>query len=254
MGCIQPFIVLPTLAAELAIVIDDVGYSLERTDRVIALPGPLTLAILPFAPNAAEAARRAASAGKEVIVHQPMEPIPASHVHNVDGTLTLNMTAERFSTLVAKAINAVPHAIGVNNHTGSLLTQYAEPMNLLMEEISRRGLFFLDSRTTDKTVALSVAQQWRVPSIQRDVFLDHVATASAIRAEFQRAVAIARDKGHAVLIAHPYGVSLRFLESALRDLPDDLHLIGVSELVRPRYSIALARHESPASQRISLGQ
>jgi len=254
LGCIQPLVVFPALAADLAIVIDDVGYSLERSDRAIALPGPLTLAILPFAPNAAEAARRATSAGKEVIIHQPMEPMPASNVHNVAGTLTLNMAPERFSALFARALAAVPNAIGVNNHTGSLLTQHTEPMNLVMEQISARGLFFLDSRTTEKTVALSVAQQWRVPSVQRDVFLDHVPTAAAIGAEFQRAIAIARRKGHAVLIAHPYGLSLEFLELALRNLPDDLHLIGVSELVTPRYSIALARHENPVSPRISLGQ
>ena len=254
MGGAHPLNVSLSHAADLAIVIDDVGYSLERSERVIALPGPLTIGVLPFAPHAAEAARRAGAAGKEVILHQPMEPVPAAHVHNVDGTLTLNMTAERFSTLFAAAVKAVPNVIGVNNHTGSLLTQHPEPMNLLMEQIRARGLFFLDSRTTHKTVALSIAQKWQVPSIQRDVFLDHVAERAAIASEFQRALAIARRQGHAVLIAHPYPVSLAFLEDALRNLPADLNLIGVSRLVEPRPSIALARRENPTSRRISLGQ
>jgi polysaccharide deacetylase 2 family uncharacterized protein YibQ len=251
---IQPLVFFPSHAAELAIVIDDVGYSLERSDRVIALPGPLTLGVLPFAPHAAEAARRAGFAGKEVILHQPMEPMPASHVHNVDGTLTLNMAPERFSSLFAAAVKAVPNVIGVNNHTGSLLTQHAGPMNLLMEQLSARGLFFLDSRTTHKTVALSVARKWHVPSIQRDVFLDHIANRDAVDHEFHRALAIARRRGHAVIIAHPYRVSLEYLEGALANLPDDLHLIGLSKLVRPRRSITLARLENPVSPRISLGQ
>jgi len=251
---IYPLLISPSQAADLAIVIDDIGYSLARSDRVIALPGPLTLGVLPFAPNAAEAARRAVLAGKEIILHQPMEPIPAHHVHNVDGTLTLNMGPQRFSRLFAEAVRAVPNAIGVSNHTGSLLTQHAEPMNLLMEQINARGLFFLDSRTTRKTVALSVARKWRVPSIQRDVFLDHVANRNAVDYQFQRAIAIARRNGHAVIIAHPYPVSLEYLEGALRNLPDDLRLIGVSELVRPRHSIGLARHGNPESPRISLGQ
>ena len=258
LGVIHPLLVSIAQAADLAIVIDDVGYSLERSDRVIALPGPLTLGVLPFAPHAAEVARRAGAAGKEVILHQPMEPMPASHVHDharhIDGTLTLNMQPERFSSLFARAIKAVPNVIGVNNHTGSLLTQHAEPMNLLMEQLRARGLFFLDSRTTHKTVAFTVAQKWQVPSVERDVFLDHVATRDAVGKEFQRAKAIARRQGHAVIIAHPYRVSLEFLEVALRNLPDDLRLIGVSELVRPRPTITLARRENPTSPRISLGQ
>jgi polysaccharide deacetylase 2 family uncharacterized protein YibQ len=241
-------------AADLAIVFDDVGYSLKRSDRIIALPGPLTLAVLPFAPNAAEAARRAVSAGKEVILHQPMEPSPGRHRHEVDGTLTLDMSPKRFGTLLAKAFKAVPNAIDVNNHAGSLLTQHTQPMNLLMEQINARGLFFLDRRTTHKTVALSVAQKWRVPSTQRDVFLDHVISRHAVDHEFQRAIAIARDKGHAVIIAHPYRVSLDYLEEELRDLLADLRLIGVSELVRPRRSIDLAQRGNPESPRISLGQ
>ena len=171
-------------AADLAIVFDDVGYSLKRSDRIIALPGPLTLAVLPFAPNAAEAARRAVSAGKEVILHQPMEPSPGRHRHEVDGTLTLDMSPKRFGTLLAKAFKAVPNAIDVNNHAGSLLTQHTQPMNLLMEQINARGLFFLDSRTTHKTVALSVAQKWRGPSTQRDVFLDHVISRHAVDHQF----------------------------------------------------------------------
>jgi polysaccharide deacetylase 2 family uncharacterized protein YibQ len=254
LGVFNPLLFTPSHAANLAIVIDDVGHSLERSKRVIALPGPMTLGVLPFAPHAVEAAQRAAAAGKEVILHQPMEPMPAGHVHDIDGTLTLDMAPEKFTALFAKAIKAVPNVIGVNNHTGSLLTQHAEPMNLLMEQIRARGLFFLDSRTTHKTVALSVARRWQVPSIQRDVFLDHVANRQAIEHEFDRAIAIARRRGHAVIIAHPYRVSLDFLEGALLSLPDDLHLIGVSQLVTPRRSIALAQRESPESARISLGQ
>ena len=180
--------------------------------------------------------------------------MPTSHARNVDGTLTLNMAPERFSSLFAEAVNAVPNVIGVNNHTGSLLTQHAGPMNLLMEQLSARGLFFLDSRTTDKTVALSVAQKWRVPSIKRDVFLDHVVDPKAVDHEFHRAIAIARQQGHAVIIAHPNRVSLAYLEHALRNLPDDLRLIGVSELVKPRRPMTLALLENPDSPRISLGQ
>ncbi|MFX0094910.1 MAG: divergent polysaccharide deacetylase family protein [Candidatus Hodarchaeota archaeon] len=42
-----------------------------------------------------------------------------------------------------------------------------------MDQIRRRGLYFLDSRTTAASVAEATARDWAVPTIHRDVFLDH---------------------------------------------------------------------------------
>lgn len=247
-------------AAELAIVVDDLGYSISQSERIMALPGPVTLAILPFAPKATEIAQRAHAAGTDVILHQPMQAMSAHHGHQGQGqrqdqgTLTLTMTPGRFLELFARALRRVPNAIGVNNHTGSLLTQHAEPMHRLMAQISARGLFFLDSRTTHKTVAMDVAQQWQVPALKRDVFLDHVATEAAVSHEYRRALSIARKQGHAVLIAHPHEVSLRFLEIALAELPADVRVVAVRELLRPQHPTMLARLENPMFPRISLVQ
>jgi len=251
-ACILTALLLPwtqtAAAANLAIVVDDLGYSVRQSERVMALPGPVTLAILPFAPKATEVAQRAHAAGTDVILHQPMEAQTAKHTH---GTLTLTMTPGRFLELFANALQRVPNAIGVNNHTGSLLTQHAEPMHRLMAQISARGLFFLDSRTTHKTVAMDIAQQWQVPALKRDVFLDHEPSPAAVSREYQRALRIARKQGHAVLIAHPYEVSLSFLQSALQQLPADVRLVAVSDLLRPQHPTTLARLESPAFPRIS---
>ncbi len=127
-------------AAELAIVVDDLGYSVSQSERVLALPGPLTLAILPFAPKAQIVAERAAAADHEVIVHQPMQALGwAAHGHHQQDTLTLDMTPGVFIDLFARALQRLPNAVGVNNHTGSLLTAHTEPMHRLMAQISARG-------------------------------------------------------------------------------------------------------------------
>ena len=240
-------------AADLAIVVDEIGYSVAQSARVMALPGPVTLAILPFAPNATEIAQRAQAAGTDVILHQPMQAMSAPNPKSGEGTLTLRMAPGRFLELFAHALQRVPNAIGVNNHTGSLLTQHAAPMHRLMAQISARGLFFLDSRTTHKTVALDVARQWRVPAVKRDVFLDHVPSSAAVDHEYRRALGLARQQGHAVLIAHPHEISLQFLESVLPQLADDVRLVAVSELIKPR-PVALARLENPEFPRISRAQ
>lgn len=223
----------PAQAAELAVVIDDIGYSIERGMRAINLPGPVTLAVLPFAPNTQYLARQAMLSGKDVIVHQPMEPYPANHVHAEHGTLTLEMEEQEFDRLLSASIDAVPGRIGLSNHTGSLLTQHRAPMRQLMLRLETRGLFFLDSRTTSDTVAFDVARELGVPAITRDVFLDHERMPQAISREFERAIELARRNGQALIIAHPYRASLSYLEKQLASLPPDVRLVSAKDLIRP---------------------
>ena len=91
-------------------------------------------------------------------------------------------------------------------------------MNALMSVVSARGLFFLDSRTTARTVAMRVASTWGVPALRRDVFLDHDREMDAIEAAFEQALAIANSRGYAVLIAHPHDITLKFLAKRLANL------------------------------------
>jgi len=252
------------------IVVDDVGYNLERAERLLNLPGKLTLGLLPFAPHSPAIAKRAKLEGKEIILHQPMESIAARQVHAEPGTLTMKMSAAHFNQRFSEALAAVPFAVGVNNHSGSLLTQHRLPMDRLMQTIAARGMFFLDSRTTPNTVALATAHAWQVSAIKRDVFLDHVQTSDAMQYEFQRALTIARRKGHAVLIAHPHRKSLEFLEQKIPALPPDIVLTSLSELLVSRFNPAdqspdpsvgqsldqttLGQHENPVFPHRSLGQ
>ena len=220
-------------AGDLVIVIDDVGYSVTRGARAIALPGPITIAVLPFAPHTPHLVKQAVSAGKDVIVHQPMQPQPSAHAREEQGTLRLEMTPHKFDALVSAALDAVPGRVGLSNHTGSLLTAHHQPMQRLMQQLSQRGLYFLDSRTTAQTVALNVAQQFGVPALKRDVFLDHVPTADAIHQAFEQALYVARQQGHAVLIGHPYPVSLEYLEARLPSVQTTSSLANSAIAISP---------------------
>lgn len=242
----------------LAIVIDDVGYSLRRGEQLLALPKALTLGMLPYAPHALEIAERAHASGREIILHQPMEPVVANRLE--PGTLALDMTPERFEAQFDAALERLPNVTGVNNHTGSLLTARRQPMERLMAGIARRGLYFLDSRTTPYTVAETTARAFQVPTIRRDVFLDHVRTEADLEAAFQRSLAIARRRGQAVVIAHPYPITVAFLSEKLASLPEDVVLTTLSDLVVPEVPVrradpgGIALLGSPASPHISLGQ
>jgi polysaccharide deacetylase 2 family uncharacterized protein YibQ len=231
---------------------DDVGYSLDRAQRIIDLPGPVTLGLLPFAPDTLKVARRAHAAGIEMILHQPMEPLPSPHVRPMRGTLTVSMAPDQFNALTEAAMAAIPGIVGANNHTGSRLTQHREPMQRFMTHLARRDLFFLDSRTIGNTVAYDVAEEQQIPALRRDVFLDHFPNERAIAAAFTRALGIANRQGHAIIIAHPHEATIRFLERRLQNLPPGVRLVKLYDLVNRQRRVTLARLESPAYRRISL--
>ncbi len=219
----------------IAIIIDDLGYERAAGERTIALPGPVTCAILPDAPRAESLARAANAEGKEVIVHLPMQA--ANHIGRTEPqSLTMDMSRAGFSAVFERAFNAVPHAVGINNHRGSLLTRHPGSMRWLMEEISaRESLFFLDSYTTHHSVAMQIADETGVTAIKRDVFLDAVPTPEAIEHQFERLKRIASERGVAVGIGHPYEVTLEFLEEARPELErEGFELVPLSSLTELR--------------------
>ena len=227
---LAPLALLSSLSADagrLAIVVDDIGYSRDAGERVLALPNAISIAVLPFTPHAMALARRAQAIGKDVLLHQPLESEDES-LPPVR-TLTLNMSPDDIKKEVEAALNAIPGVKGVSNHTGSRFTQDVPSMNALMSVVSARGLFFLDSRTTARTVAMRVASKWGVPALRRDVFLDHDREMDAIEAAFEQALAIANSRGYAVLIAHPHDITLKFLEKRLAGL-EETTLVPLSSL------------------------
>jgi polysaccharide deacetylase 2 family uncharacterized protein YibQ len=217
---------------QIAIIIDDLGYQLGAGERAIGLPGPVACAILPGAPRARQLANAANRSGKEVLLHLPMqaaESVARTEVNH----MSLEMSRNEFSATFDAAIAAVPHAIGINNHRGSLLTRHPGSMQWLMEEmLARDGLFFVDSYTTHESVALQIAAEAGVHARKRDVFLDPDRSTETVRREFERLKTIARKHGSAIAIGHPYEATLDLLERELPKLADEgFELVPVSILM-----------------------
>jgi len=216
----------------ISIIIDDLGNSPLDSRRAVELPGPVACSFLPLAPHTPRLARLAWKRDKEVMVHLPMQSESQALVGPAG--LTLDMSQEEFFQTLDAALGAVPHVSGVNNHMGSLLTRKQRQMSWLMQALQRRGdLFFVDSRTTPATVALRVAKQNYIPSVQRDVFLDDDPEASAVAEAFDRLIAKAHETGYAVAIGHPYGPTLELLEARLVTLHSEgVVLIPLSEMIK----------------------
>ena len=215
-----------------AIIIDDIGYRKADGMRALALPGRLTYAVLPGTPWGAQLAERAHATGREVILHLPLQSA-ADMATDEPGSLMLDMSKQELIDTFDASLASVPHAIGVNNHRGSLLSRHPGHMAWLMDAIRASApLYFVDSRTTAATVALDVAREAGIPSIERDVFLDPVAAERSIDVEFGRLLAIAAKRGYAVAIGHPYPATLDYLEQALPGLERrGVELVSVGELI-----------------------
>ncbi|QCI15024.1 divergent polysaccharide deacetylase family protein [Pseudomonas putida] len=227
----------PANKAYLSIVIDDLGQNTERDSRTLALPGPVTMAIMPDTPHATDFARQAHKAGRTVILHMPMDPATGPYAWHPD--LPLEELARRLDAALAK----VPYVAGINNHMGSRMTAQREPMAWLMGELQRRHLFFVDSRTSAATVAAAEAQAHDLAHVSRDVFLDDERTPEAISGQLHKAVELARRQGSAVVIGHPYPQTLQVLEQEIPRLKaQGIVLIGLRQMIAERSNQAMPAH------------
>ena len=208
----------------ISILIDDLGYKFKEDLRALALPGPVAYAILPHGPHTAKMSAIAHQKGKDIILHLPMQAeVMDKNEFLGPGALTLNMTREEFLKTLNININAVPNLIGINNHMGSLLTQHPGHMQWLMESIKNKGQFYVDSLTSDNSVAARLAKENNVPYLTRDVFLDHKQDIKSIRKQFVELIKLAKRNGSALAIGHPH---INTIEVLMKELPF-IHQYGV---------------------------
>lgn len=217
-----------------AIIIDDLGHRAREGRRAVALPVPVTCAVLPHTPMGARLARAANAVGKEVMLHQPLQSLDDGQNSKLGpGAIWLDTTRVEFAATLADNLAAVPYVRGVNNHMGSLLTRHPGHMAWLMEELaSRDNLYFVDSVTTDATVAARLAREHGLPNLRRDIFLDADPEPDAIGAQLEQLLTRARRYGHAVGIGHPYPTTMDVLEAALPDLHErGYRFVTISQLL-----------------------
>ncbi|HEX4299230.1 MAG TPA: divergent polysaccharide deacetylase family protein [Gammaproteobacteria bacterium] len=216
----------------IAIVIDDLGNSLEEGRRVIALPGPVACSILPHTIDGPQIADLAHAADKEVLLHLPMQAVADMPLGS--GGITLEMTESEIRATVADDLASVPHLAGMNNHEGSLITQHPGDMAWVLQTLHSAGpYFYIDSYTSADSVAYQIAREQQVPAARRNVFLDDVNTEAAVQQQWQRLISIARHKGFALAIGHPRSATLKVLEEELPKLADEnLILVAPSEIVK----------------------
>jgi polysaccharide deacetylase 2 family uncharacterized protein YibQ len=207
--------------AVISIIIDDIGYRLEEGREMINLSANLTYAVLPNAPKARQLASLAHQRGKEVMLHMPMQSTLGEAAE--EGVLAIDMEEQEVKQALLQAFDKVPHAIGMNNHQGSLLTRHPGHMTWVMKAMREENYFFVDSRTAKQSIAAKIAIEQGVPVVSRDVFLDHSIDTEQIKQQLDILIKQALEKGYAVGIGHLHPETL----SVLREMLPMLALRGV---------------------------
>jgi uncharacterized protein len=200
-------------AGQLALVIDDLGRSIDDVVALDALGVPLSYSVLPYEAQTAEVVARLRAEHREILCHLPMEP---ANAHDPGpGALRQAMDLDSLAAATDRALERVPGAVGANNHMGSELTTDRAAMGTVLDVLQRHGLFFLDSRTSAGSVGFALARSLGLPAAARDVFLDDDPDPAAIRREVARFLARSRERGAAIAIAHPRPTTLEVLREEL---------------------------------------
>ena len=228
----------PPKGRYLVFIIDDAGYSLKQLEAFLRLPFPLTIAVLPGLPNSEKAAEAVRAAGKELILHQPMQAMGGQDPG--PGAILLGMRQDEVERIVEANLATVPGAIGMNNHMGSAATADLGIMEAVAAVAKRRGIYYLDSLTTSGTAVAVAARREGIPYWERDVFLDN----SPDRASIMRAVEDGKKRAvkdrPAVMIGHVWSAELA---QTLTDLYPQLVSEGFSLSTISRFMVQEATED-----------
>ncbi|MBP2298553.1 divergent polysaccharide deacetylase family protein [Azospirillum picis] len=219
----------------IAIVVDDMGLDRKRSTRMAGLHGPLTLSWLPYARDLPAQARAARANGHELMLHMPMEP--SVHADPGPNALLVSLDKGEVMRRFRAALDSFDGYVGVNNHMGSRFTADSDALAPVLSELHRRGLLWLDSRTTPRSAGLPIAQQLKMPWIGRDIFLDNQETVAAVRAQLAKVEQLAKRQGYAVAIGHPHDATIDALSSWLPEVQKrGFVLVPVSAVVAARHA------------------
>lgn len=215
-----------------AVIFDDAGYSMRAAQEVMELGRPVTISVLPDLPFSTAIAEEAPAHGVQVILHLPVQP-DNSVIPLGPGGITVDMNDDAIQRTVAADLATVPTAVGANNHMGSRGTSDPRVMRAVIEVMKARHLFFVDSLTSPRSVAVRVAREMGVPTAVRAVFLDNQDEEGYVRGQLLALIKIAQSRGQAIAIGHVGKVTARVLREMLPEFDEaGLELVAVSRLVQ----------------------
>ncbi len=216
----------------IAIIIDDMGLDRRLANSLTDLDIPICFAMLPDLPYTKRIAHTAMENGVELLLHLPMEPKNYPEVNPGDLALLINMEEDEIISYTNKMIKMVPGIVGVNNHMGSRFTENEEKTAIVLNEIKKHNLFFIDSRTATKSIAYKLSKEKGIQTNGRDIFLDNNTTIQEIKIQMEKLLSYARSTGSGIGIGHPYKETYQVIKEYVPKLQSEFRVVPVSKLVK----------------------
>jgi len=229
----KPKVALPKVGLPLvAIVVDDLGLDERVAGELLSLDAPLTFSILPLRQFSRSIAQRAREQGREVILHLPMEPRSYPSKDPGSGALFVSMDDGELLNRLTRHLEAFPFVKGVNNHMGSRFMENEQKVKLVLKELKKRDLFFLDSLTTSNSKGYRIAQELAMRGAKRDVFLDNETGVEDVERQLRRLMRIAKRRGVAIGICHPYPTTIAALREMIPKIrAEGLEIVPLSQAI-----------------------
>lgn len=236
MGLAVPVYAKESEKIHMAIIIDDFGNKMAGTEEIIKLSIPLTGAVIPGMPYAKEDAQKLHEAGKEVILHVPLEPMKGKRDWLGPKGITTDMSVTRIEEILEESIKEVPYAVGMNNHMGSRAMQNPKVVETLMNFANDKKLYFVDSKTFDIKVAQEIANKKCTPYVVRDVFLDNTPDTGYVIKQLKEALKVGKEQGYVIVIGHVGPQKGPHTASALKQMipqmeAENVEFVTVSQLI-----------------------
>ena len=228
----------PRHEVQVAFVLDDWGYSLNNIDELFQIDRPVTLAVLPHLRYSKEISDRVIKYGRgyDIILHLPLES--KSGKTSERDTIRRNMEKNQVLSILRADIESVPGIIGVSNHQGSRATENREIMKIILEELKKKDLFFLDSRTTPVSVCGNISRKIRLKYAERSVFLDlgqkkeEKQYRAYVKKQIRELINIAKTRGSAIAIGHDKKLTIEVIKDSIPDIEkENIKIVPLKKLV-----------------------
>lgn len=221
--------------SKIVIIVDDLGLNKNPIDQLLKIPAPITFAVLPNLPYSNYAAEKAEKKGWDVILHMPMEPKESSGYTGIDAgdeVLLVGLPKDAILSKLDSSLSSIPHVKGVNNHMGSKFMENDELTELILRDLKKRGLLFVDSKTSSQSKGYQNALKLGMDTAQRDLFLDNSSeNPQYVKDQLKKLVEISKKKGYAVGICHPYPGTVEALSEMIPQIRDEVEVVSISNII-----------------------
>jgi polysaccharide deacetylase 2 family uncharacterized protein YibQ len=222
---------VPTVVKpKIALIFDDLGESLKELEEIYSLHTPLTISIIPGLKYSKNIAYIGSNCGFSVLIHLPLEPKDnKSYLTKKYKIISGSLSKREIDSLLRRYLNSIRLAIGVNNHMGSAATENPELMRVVLRALKQKNLFFIDSRTSLKSVACDIARREGVICAHNEGFIDSINNPLVIEKKLKKLLKRAKRKGKIIIIVHPKKNTIRVLKNTLPNLKKEVNFITVKE-------------------------